>query len=83
MCVFVFDIIYYNGEPLLKKTLKERREILRDTFIEEKGRLLMAKAEDSSDAEALAVCNNLLTIIETLPSNLISSFVGFFSVRII
>ena len=28
VCVFAFDILYYNGVPLLKKPLRERREIL-------------------------------------------------------
>ncbi|KAG5498117.1 hypothetical protein GH5_02916 [Leishmania sp. Ghana 2012 LV757] len=28
VCVFVFDILYFNGEPQLKKTLQQRRELL-------------------------------------------------------
>ncbi|KAG5472948.1 hypothetical protein LSCM4_02274 [Leishmania orientalis] len=28
VCVFVFDILYFNGEPQLKKTLRQRRELL-------------------------------------------------------
>src|SRR5690606_14952029 len=30
--VFLFDILYLNGESLLKKSLKERREKLEQTF---------------------------------------------------
>ncbi|CAC9516083.1 DNA ligase I [Leishmania donovani] len=28
VCVFVFDILYFNGEPQLNKTLQQRRELL-------------------------------------------------------
>ncbi|KAK7195385.1 DNA ligase I [Novymonas esmeraldas] len=28
VCVFVFDILYFNGEPQLEKTLQQRRELL-------------------------------------------------------
>ena len=34
VCMFVFDILYLNDEILIEKTLKERREILYNTFTE-------------------------------------------------
>jgi ATP-dependent DNA ligase len=34
VAVFAFDLLYLNDEPLLLKTLYERREILRTTFKE-------------------------------------------------
>lgn len=30
---YAFDILYLNGESLLKRNLQERREILRQTFV--------------------------------------------------
>ena len=32
VCVFAFDMLYLNGEPLLRKTLSERRDHLRASF---------------------------------------------------
>ncbi|KAG8779366.1 hypothetical protein FRC12_024326 [Ceratobasidium sp. 428] len=32
VCVYVFDLMYSNGEPLLGKSFRERRQLLRDTF---------------------------------------------------
>ena len=32
VCVFAFDLLYLNGEPLLRKQLAHRREILHKTF---------------------------------------------------
>jgi DNA ligase-3 len=33
VCLFVFDMMHYNGQDLSKKTLKERRKILEDTDV--------------------------------------------------
>ncbi|KPI84798.1 putative Dna ligase I [Leptomonas seymouri] len=32
VCVFAFDILYFNGEPQLQKTLQERRQVLWGAF---------------------------------------------------
>ncbi|XP_034251987.1 DNA ligase 1 isoform X3 [Thrips palmi] len=34
VCVFMFDLLYLNGEPLVKKPLQERRKLLRENFKE-------------------------------------------------
>lgn len=31
-CLFIFDLIYYNGEDLTKKKLKERRKLLEENI---------------------------------------------------
>ncbi|KAL6551830.1 DNA ligase 6 [Orobanche gracilis] len=36
ICIFVFDIMFANGEQLLNLTLRQRRKYLRDLFVEEK-----------------------------------------------
>ena len=32
VCLFMFDLIYLNGESIIKNTLDERRKILKDNF---------------------------------------------------
>ena len=32
VCLFAFDILYYNGDPLIKRSFHERRELLKSTF---------------------------------------------------
>ncbi|QRW00404.1 ATP-dependent DNA ligase [Ceratobasidium sp. AG-Ba] len=32
VCVYAFDLMYLNGEPLLDKSFRERRQLLRDWF---------------------------------------------------
>jgi DNA ligase 1 len=34
VCLFAFDLMYLNGQPLLDRSLRERRELLRSLFIE-------------------------------------------------
>ena len=44
VAVFAFDLLYLNDEPLLLKTLEERRELLRTTFKETKGNFYFAQS---------------------------------------
>ncbi|MEM2121712.1 MAG: ATP-dependent DNA ligase, partial [Candidatus Woesearchaeota archaeon] len=41
--VQLFDILYYNGESLIKKPLKERRALLEKIVNPEKGRIVLSK----------------------------------------
>jgi DNA ligase 1 len=34
VCLYLFDILYFNGEPLIKNTLKKRREYIAENFKE-------------------------------------------------
>lgn len=48
VCVFVFDILYFDGKCLLNATLKERKNILEDAFEDQDGlkhALLLGKSE--------------------------------------
>eukprot|EP00919_Chromeraceae_sp_WS-2016_P073163 GHVR01172951.1.p1 GENE.GHVR01172951.1~~GHVR01172951.1.p1 ORF type:complete len:435 (+),score=167.16 GHVR01172951.1:109-1305(+) len=51
VCLFPFDIILLNGAPLVNKTLRERRTILREAIGEVRGRVVHARGEDCDDAE--------------------------------
>lgn len=42
VCVFAFDLLYLNGEPLVEKSLRERRDLLRDAFTPVEGEFAFA-----------------------------------------
>ncbi|PAV21964.1 ATP-dependent DNA ligase [Pyrrhoderma noxium] len=51
--LFAFDLLYLNGEPLLRKPLSERREILREHFQPVYGEFNFAKSSDGETTEAI------------------------------
>ncbi|ODQ67022.1 ATP-dependent DNA ligase [Nadsonia fulvescens var. elongata DSM 6958] len=55
VCVFGFDILYFNGRSLLRSSLKERREVLKSAFQEVEGIFSFAKYVDSSFLEDIQV----------------------------
>lgn len=55
VAVFAFDLLYLNGEPLVRKAFKERRELLKKSFKEIEGEFLFAKSEDPATLEEVQV----------------------------
>ncbi|XP_060064165.1 DNA ligase 1-like [Ylistrum balloti] len=55
VCVYAFDLLYLNGESLVKQPFKRRRELLRESFEEVEGEFVFAKSMISSDTEEIAV----------------------------
>ena len=53
VCVYAFDMLYLNGEPLLRNTLAERREKLRASFEPLEEEFQFAIASDANDVEAI------------------------------
>ncbi|OAX84245.1 hypothetical protein ACJ72_01385 [Emergomyces africanus] len=55
VCLFAFDLMFLNGEPLLERPLRERRELLRGLFVEVPHHFTWVKNIDatSSDSEAV------------------------------
>ena len=51
VAVFAFDILYLNGEALVRKPFRERRELLRQHFKEIEGEFLYAKSADPETME--------------------------------
>ncbi|KAI5149162.1 DNA ligase 1 [Enteropsectra breve] len=51
VCVFVFDILFYDGKELLGKSLKERRKILFENFKEIPGKLMFANGLECKSVE--------------------------------
>lgn len=48
VCIFMFDLLYFNGEPLVRKSLSERRELLKTHFSEAEGEWVFATSLDAS-----------------------------------
>ncbi|KAK2461928.1 hypothetical protein APHAL10511_006391 [Amanita phalloides] len=53
VCLFAFDLLYLNGEPLLHKTLQERRQLLREYFNTVPFEFQFAKASDGDTVEEI------------------------------
>ncbi|XP_026291592.1 DNA ligase 1 isoform X2 [Frankliniella occidentalis] len=51
VCVFMFDLLYFNGEPLVRKTLQERRKLLRENFKEVDEQFKFASSVDVTTME--------------------------------
>ncbi|KAK1769141.1 putative dna ligase [Phialemonium atrogriseum] len=51
VCVFAFDLLYLNGEPVVKKPLRERRELLRKSFVPVEGEFAFATSMDGQELE--------------------------------
>ncbi|KAL1964073.1 hypothetical protein VTN77DRAFT_7491 [Rasamsonia byssochlamydoides] len=55
VCLFAFDLMYLNGEPLLDRPFRERRELLRSLFCEIPNRFTWVKSLDATSADSDAV----------------------------
>ncbi|GLB36135.1 putative DNA ligase [Lyophyllum shimeji] len=53
VCLFAFDLLYLNGEPLLQKSLFERRRLLREHFTLVPGEFDFAKSSDNETTEEI------------------------------
>ncbi|PWY84561.1 ATP-dependent DNA ligase [Aspergillus sclerotioniger CBS 115572] len=55
VCLFAFDLMYLNGQPLLDRPFRERRELLRSLFVEIPRRFTWVKSLDAMSADSEAV----------------------------
>ncbi|XP_031625448.1 DNA ligase 1 isoform X2 [Contarinia nasturtii] len=53
VCVYLFDLLYLNGEPLVTKPFAERRRLLYDNFKEVEGDWKFATSLDTNDIDEL------------------------------
>ena len=53
--LFAFDLLYWNGESLLQRSLRERREILHEHFKEVPNEFYFAKSIDSTTVEDIQI----------------------------
>ena len=55
VCLFAFDLMYLNGEPLLDRPFRERRELLRGLFMEIPNQFTWVKSLDASSTDSESV----------------------------
>ncbi|KAI9823284.1 MAG: hypothetical protein M1832_002508 [Thelocarpon impressellum] len=55
VCLFAFDLMFLNGEELLDRPFRERRELLRSLFTEVSGQFTWVKSLDATSADSEAV----------------------------
>ena len=52
VCLFAFDLMYLNGEELLDRSFRERRELLRSLFVEIPNQFTWVKNIDATSADS-------------------------------
>ncbi|KAL8655753.1 MAG: hypothetical protein Q9210_000679, partial [Variospora velana] len=55
VCVFAFDMLFYNGEAVVEKSLRERRELLQEAFLPVQGEFAFAQYGNTSDLEEIQI----------------------------
>ncbi|XP_047662549.1 DNA ligase 1 [Tachysurus fulvidraco] len=54
VCVYAFDLLYLNGESLVREPFIKRRALLRQSFMEKEGEFVFACSLDSDNTESIA-----------------------------
>ncbi|KAL8829467.1 MAG: hypothetical protein Q9170_006155 [Blastenia crenularia] len=52
VCLFAFDLMYLNGEDLLSRSFRERRELLRSLFVEVPNQFTWVRSIDATSADS-------------------------------
>jgi DNA ligase-1 len=55
VCLFAFDLMFLNGEPLLDRPFRERRELLRSLFTEVPNQFTWVKSIDATSQDSETV----------------------------
>lgn len=55
VCLFAFDLMYLNGEPLLNRPFRERRGLLKSMFLEKQYRFTWVKSIDATSQDSETV----------------------------
>ncbi|CUS15018.1 unnamed protein product [Tuber aestivum] len=53
VCVHAFDLLFLNGEPIVRESLDDRRKLMHETFTEVPNQFVFARYMDSSDLEEI------------------------------
>ena len=55
VCLFAFDLMFLNGQPLLDRSFRERRELLRSLFVEVPHHFTWVKSLDATSVDSDSV----------------------------
>jgi DNA ligase-1 len=55
VCLFAFDLMYLNGQPLLDRPFRERRSLLRSLFVEIPNRFTWVRSLDATSQDSETV----------------------------
>ncbi|KAI1499130.1 DNA ligase 1 [Biscogniauxia marginata] len=81
VCLFAFDLMYLNGQPLLNRPFRERRELLHSLFVEVPHHFTWVRSLDATSQDSEAVldffkqatdikCEGIMVkILDNLPAN--------------
>jgi DNA ligase 1 len=64
VCLFAFDLMFLNGQPLLDRPFRERRELLKSLFVEVPNRFTWAKSLDATTQDSDAVLDFFKAALE-------------------
>lgn len=53
VCVFAFDLLYLNGAPVVEKSLRERRQMLKEAFVPVEGEFAFATHMDGQELDEI------------------------------
>lgn len=65
VCLFAFDLMYLNGEPLLNHSFRERRALLRSLFIKIPRRFTWVESLDATSLDSEAVLEFFKSAIDS------------------
>ncbi|XP_040280263.1 DNA ligase 1 [Bufo bufo] len=54
VCVYAFDMLYLNGESLVREPFSKRRQLLRESFTELEGQFMFATYMDTSNTDEIS-----------------------------
>ncbi|OAA71384.1 DNA ligase (Polydeoxyribonucleotide synthase) [Cordyceps fumosorosea ARSEF 2679] len=55
VCVFAFDLLYLNGQPVVEKSLRERRALLEQAFVPVEGEFAFATSMNGQELDEIQV----------------------------
>ena len=64
VCLFSFDLMFLNGQPLLDRSFRERRELLRSLFVEVPHHFTWVKSMDATSGDSDAVLDFFKSAVE-------------------
>ncbi|KAK0729649.1 ATP-dependent DNA ligase [Lasiosphaeris hirsuta] len=65
VCLFAFDLMYLNGQPLLDRSFRERRDMLRSLFVEVPHNFTWVRTLDATSQDSEVVLEFFKSAIES------------------